>query len=781
MTDIKRASAIVEAPQSSFFRQSLTAFFILISAAFLLLPSLAAAQSYRFNTVTVEGNQRIESSAIVTYAGIARGKTVTGGELNAAYQRVLASGLFESAEVIPQGGRLVIKVVEFPTINKISFEGNDRIKDDDLSVLITSESRRVLNPTVAEKDAAIITQAYSQTGRLAARVTPKIIRRSDNRVDLIFEIFEGGLVEIESITFVGNQQYSERRLRRVLNTKQAGLLRALVKRDTFVEDRIEFDKQLLRDFYLARGYVDFRTTSVNSELAQERDGYFVTFNVQEGQQFTLGEITVLSELPDVDSADFMDALKLRSGATYSPLLIEKSIARLERLALRKGLDFVRIDPRVTRNDRDLSLDVEFVLVKGPRIFVERIDIEGNTTTLDRVLRQQFRIVEGDPFNPREIRESADRIRALEFFETSEVNAREGSTPDQVIIDVDVEEKNTGSLTFGGSFSSDLGLGLVIRFEEKNFLGRGQSLGLGLSTASEVADYYLTFNEPGFLGRDLSFGFALRYQESDRTETRFSLTNGEFTPTMSFPVSEHGRMSLNYSLRNVDMVENTVIVGSLIGTEAARGDIWKSSVGYTYTYDTRRTGLDPNRGFLFQIGQDFGGVSGDYTFVKTQIKASAETKVLQEEVTLRATLEGGMLYSPNSDSRVGDRFNMTSAQFRGFAPFGLGPREIGVTAGQDDALGGKYYAVARFEAEFPLGLPEEYGIAGGLFYDVGTIWGVDQSSANVVQAGSSLRHVVGVSLFWDTPVGPLRFNFSKALSKQPFDNDQPFDFTIRSSF
>lgn len=782
MTNYKRAATRVRAVEDTWLQQAKLAIFVLFTMLLLALPGIVFAQEYKFDSVKVEGNHRIESTAVLNYAGIEKGATVTAGQLNAAYQRILDSGLFETVELIPRGNRLDIKVVEYPTINRVNFEGNARLKDDALSALVESEPRKVLNPTVAERDAARIAEAYSQSGRLAARVTPRIIRLSDNRADLVFEIFEGGITEVERISFVGNQHYSDRRLRRVLESKQAGALRLLIQRDTFVADRIEFDKQVLRDFYLSRGYVDFRTTGVNAELSRERDSYFITFNIQEGQQFSFGEISVNSEIEGIDAAEYLKALKIKPGVVYTPTLVESSIARLERLALRGGHDFVRVDPRVTRNERDLTLDVEFAVVRGPRVFVERIDIEGNTTTLDRVIRNQFRIVEGDPFNPREIRQSAERIRALDFFETSEVNAREGSTPDQVVVDVDVVEKPTGSLKFGGTYSVDNGLGLVISFTERNFLGRGQILNLSLATATQLDDYLFRFVEPAFLGRDLSAGLLLRYQEREPNQVRWASTVGEFQPTLGFPVSENGRLELRYTGRNTDMVldPSLSIPGSLIDAEEARGKIWQSAVGYSYKYDTRFSGLDPNRGVLLEFGQDFGGLGGDYEFISTTGKVVGEAAVLREEVTLRATLEGGMLYSPNKDSRITDRFILSSRQMRGFEPFGIGPREYQAGT-QDDALGGNYYAVARFEAEFPVGLPEEYGLSAGVFYDVGSVWGLDKTSPNVLYEDLSFRHVVGFSIFWDTAIGPLRFNFTKALKKEVQDVERNFDFTISAEF
>ncbi|MBN9886402.1 outer membrane protein assembly factor BamA [Pelagibaca abyssi] len=766
---------------------SVAAVSVAITMAFTALPEQAEAQTFSFSNVSIEGNQRIEPGTILSYAGIARGAPVSAAQLNDAYQRISASGLFETVEIVPQGNTLVIRVVEYPTINRIAFEGNSRMKDEDLAQIVRSQSRRVYSPSTAEQDAQAIAEAYTQQGRVAARVTPKLIKRSENRVDLVYEIFEGGVTEIERIGFVGNQAYSDRRLRRVLETKQAGLLRAIIRSDTFIEDRIAFDRQLLQDFYASRGYVDFRITGVNAELAEERDGYFVTFNVEEGQQFSFGDVSVSSDLPEVDPELFQSAVKLKPGKTYSPSLVENEIARLERLAVREGLNFVRVDPRVTRNDRDLTLDVEFMLTRGPRVFVERIDIEGNTTTLDRVVRRQFDTAEGDPFNPRAIREAAERIRALGYFTDANVEAREGTTPQQVIIDVNVDEQPTGSIGFGGSYSTTSGFGAAISFREGNFLGRGQILSLGINTASSASSYNFNFVEPAFLGRDVAFGLALGYTETDNEYAEFDTAEGQFRPSFSFPISENGRLSLRYTARYTD-ISNTDDddAGQVIRAEEDDGSRIDSSIGYTFSYDTRRTGLNPNAGVLLEFGQDFGGVGGDTNFIKTNLRAVAQTKVWNEEVTLRASFEAGALHYSSGESRVTDRFLLSDSTMRGFEYGGIGPREYDSASDVDDGLGGNYFAVARLEAEFPIGLPEEYGISGGVFYDIGSVWGLsdatkDSTTNKILYDDFRARQVVGVSVFWDSAFGPLRLNFSRPVQKEEHDRDQNFSLSISTEF
>lgn len=757
-------------------------FLVAFTVVWLAGAIAAAAQSYRFTDVVIEGSTRIERGTILSYAGIAQGETVTAGQLNAAYQNVLGSGLFETVEFVPSGSTLVIRVNEYPTVNRIAFEGNRRLKDEELATIVQSQSRRVYSPTLAEQDAARIVQAYEQQGRLAANVDPVIIRRSNNRVDLVFEVREGRVSEVERISFVGNRNYSDRRLRRVLESKQAGLLRAVIQRDTFIADRIAFDQQVLRDFYLARGYVDFQIISATPEFSRERNAFFVTFNVREGQRYSFGEITVSSEVDSIDPDEYLREVRVRQGQTYSPSGVDNTIRRLERLAVRQDRDFIRVDPRITRNDRTLELDIEFVIVRGPRVFVERIDIEGNATTLDRVIRRQFSTVEGDPFNPREIRDGAERIRALGFFSQADVEAREGSAPDQIVVDVDVEEQPTGSLGFGATYSAASGFGASISFSERNFLGRGQTIAAEIGTTASSQSYSFSFTEPAFLGRDLRFSTALGYTETNQaSNTSFNTTSAIIQPSIEFPVSEYGRLRLRYSAQLQEIKDVPAASSTILQAEAAQGALVSSGVGYTYSYRTIGTGLDPDRGVLFRFNQDIAGLGGDVEYLQTTALGVAERKILNGDVTIRAVVEGGVHMSLNNqNSRITDRFNLNN-KMRGFEAFGLGPRDTG--AANNDALGGNYFAVAKLEAEFPLGLPEEYGITGGLFLDMGSVWGLDNraGSSGAVDDSFHLRSAVGFSLFWETPIGPLRFNFSRALEKQPYDIEQDFDLTISTRF
>jgi outer membrane protein insertion porin family len=743
-------------------------------------PGSAAAQDFSFTSVSVVGNERIDPATILSYAGISQGETLTAGQLNDAYQRVIASGLFEEVTFEPQGSTLVITVTERLVIGTVAIEGNRRLDDDRLLAVIESRPREFYSAAKAQSDAAAIAAAYESAGRLAATVRPTIIRRGEDRVDLVFEVSEGGVVEVERISIVGNEAFSDARLRRVLATKQAGLFRALVQRDTLIEDRLAFDSTLLTDFYNSRGYPDFRVVDVTSELSRERDATFITFVVEEGQRYSFGEIGAASTIPGLDAQEFLALSRIRPGTTYSPEAIDAAIRRMEAEALRRGLDFVRIEPQITRDPRTQTLDVTFALSRGPRIFVERIDIEGNQTTLDRVIRNQFRVAEGDPFNPREIRNAAERIRALNYFEDVQVETREGTSAEQVIVEVDVVERPTGSFGFGGSYSISSGLGLLINFEEANFLGRGQRLAFDFDTTADTRSANLSFTEPFFLGRDLAFGLDLFYNTTDNDNSDFSTQVVGFRPSFSFALGEASSLQLRYALSSDEIFD--VATGSSPILQAEEGTKITSALGYTYTFDSRRYGLEEDTRYLLTFGQDFAGLGGDNRYVKTTARAIAQTTALNDDLTLRTTLEGGALNMLDDGvSRVTDRFFLSTRQLRGFEFRGLGPRDL--NAPNEDALGGNYYAVARFEADFPVGLPEEYGISAGVFLDVGSVWGLDNTAGagGPVDDDFSLRSSVGLSIFWTTPIGPLTFNFSNVLESESYDEEQLFDFTITTRF
>ncbi len=738
----------------------------------------ANAQAFSFSNFDIQGNVRTNDASVLQVAGIASGTAVSAGQVNDALQRLQNSGLFESVEVAPRGNTLVITVVEYPTINRISIEGNRRLDDEELLAVIASTPRRVYSPITAERDAAAIAEAYRVTGRLTATATPQIIRRDEGRVDLVFAITEGSVVETQRIAFVGNRDFSDRRLRQILESTQSGLFRAIIRSDTFIEDRIALDQQLLTDFYQDRGYIDFDILSVTPELSRDRGAYFVTFNLREGQSYRIGNLSVVSQLPGADAAVFQSIINVRSGVRYSPRIIDNVITRMENLASDQGLRFVRIEPVLVRDDANLVVNVQFVISRGERVFVERIDIEGNQTTLDRVIRRQFDVVEGDPMDAREIRAAAERIRATGFFADVTVDGRQGTTREQLIIDVDVEEQPTGALGFSASYSSDTGAGLAVNFSEENFLGRGQSLSAGFNTVDGGQSLNFSFGEPAFLRRDLALGLNAYYGVTEEQNQDFDTVRYGIGTSLGFPISENGRIRVFYNYAHDEV--SGLVAGEdsqILIDEPESADT--SSVGVTYSFDNRTTGLNPNAGIAVSLTGEYAGIGGDTEFIRAQIRALAETRVAREEVTLRATFEAGAVNALDDGTRLANRFSLSSRQMRGFESNGLGPRDLGAT--NRNALGGNFFAVARFEAAFPLGLPEEYGISGGVFADVGSVWGLDDTAGGTVDDDFHLRSVIGVSVFWDTALGPLRFNFSSPIQVEDYDRTRSFDFTVEARF
>ncbi|MBA3325336.1 MAG: outer membrane protein assembly factor BamA [Rhodobacteraceae bacterium] len=757
----------------------------------LLMDSPGQAQgTASFSRIDVAGNQRIEADTIRVFAGIEPGQAVTPEELNRAVRRLFDTGLFETVEVMPEAGRLVITVVENPSINQIAFEGNRSLDDENLGMVIELRSRRAFSVAAAEADAQRIIEAYRASGRFGAEVTPVIIRLPDHRVDLVFEVVEGRPTRVQRVNFIGNQVFSDGRLRRVIETSQANLLSGIFGAGSYDQDRIEVDRELLRQFYLERGYIDFSVRSATSEIARERNAFFVTFTVTEGQRYNLGEIAVASSVPGLDPAEFEPLLApALGGGVYNARLVERIVERISFQAGQEGYAFLEVRPRVVKNAADLTVDIVFELVEGDRVFIERIDITGNTRTLDRVIRRQFRVVEGDAFNTRELRNAENRIRALDYFTTVAVDVREGSAPSRALIGVAVEEQPTGSLSLGGSFSSSEGAAAQISITERNFLGRGQTVSLALTASTQFTNVDFTFLEPALFDRDLLGGFQIYFLDRNFEETAYKTRNIGFVPRVGFPISENGRLTLRYTISQDEIYDVEFDSSDII--KAEEGTLITSAVGGTYVFDRRNSPVDPTAGFILTLTQEFAGLGGDTTYSKTSGIARAFTSLFDEDVVLSAALEGGALFA-NDGTTVTQRFITGGDAFRGFARNGVGPRDI-CDRGDcrepqedvkvDDPLGGNFLSVLRLDASFPLGPLEQYGIYGGVFSDIGSLWGLDETFGSMGEVDDEfyLRATAGLSLFVETPFAPLRFNFARAIRKRDFDETENFRFTVATRF
>ena len=761
----------------------------ILASAFLIEPFAglsrqASAQTAetRQQRVVVRGNRRIEAETILSYMNLREGQTVTAEQLNRAVRNLFDTGLFRDVQIIPGENELIVEVVENPSINEIAFEGNSALSDEDLAQIISLRSRLPFTVSAAEADAQAIIEVYRRTGRYGAEVEPVIIERSDNRVDLVFEITEGELTEVDRIDFVGNTVYSDRRLRGVIETSEAGLFSQFFSSDVYDPDRLELDKELLRAFYFERGYADFTVLSATAELSPDRTGFYITFTVSEGEQYTFGEVDTAVEARGLNPEPLIAAVPDDlTGDIYNATLVEDIANELTDLAGQQGFAFVQVRPRPRKNTEERTIDLTFNLVEGPRVFIERIDIEGNSRTLDRVIRRNIEIAEGDPFDSRKIRRARDRIRGLGYFSRVEVDQEEGSSEDRAVLRVRVQEKSTGSLSFGAGFSTSDGPIGSVSLTERNFLGRGQTVTARVNAAGARQVYDFEFIEPAFLDRDLAIGVRAFFIDDDQSdESSFELARLGFTPFVDFPLSVDTRLRLRYEIRRDDLQ-----VGPFASEIIQRDDGSRisSTLGYTLTHDKRNDLVEPTAGYLLTWRQDFAGAGGDARYVNSLARAKGWTAFLGGDIVTSLELEAAGVFGFDDDIRINERYFLGGANLRGFAGGGAGPRDFT----NRDSLGGNYRFTSRLEVTFPLGLPDEFGTYGGFFVDAGTLFGLDGSLVSpttgqvLADDGMEWRVGAGALLFVATPFGPLEMSFGFPVLKQDLDETEVFRLTVGTRF
>lgn len=746
----------------------------------------SAAVGGQISDIRVEGNQRIEPATVLSYMTVMVGQTATASQINESVKALFATGLFRDVQIERRDSVLAVMVDESPVVNQIAFEGNDRIEDDALRTGVTTRERRVFTRAKAEADAAQILEAYRRAGRYGASVEPKIIELPQNRVDLVFEIEEGPLTGVDSISFIGNRAYSDRRLRNEIPTDETSFFNFLSSTDSYDPDRVELDKQVLRQFYLSNGYVDFEVNSAVAELSPDRSGFFLTFTVTEGEQYRFGEIDVISNAEGVDVEELRRLISARQGDIYDIRDVEETITDMTFRLGESGYAFTQITPVPKKDEENRTVGITFEINEGERVFVERIDIKGNTRTLDRVVRRQFELVEGDAFNALQLRRSRSKIRGLGFFSDVDVRTRPGTAPDRIVVETEVEEQSTGQLSFGLGFSTTENVSGEVSIIERNLLGRGQALRLRARISSRTALYDLSFTEPAFLDRDLSVGFDLFRRETDNQDTSsFDITNTGFQPRVSFPLGRYSRLSPRYRISEDEISGVSSTASPLI--QADEGSVITSSLGYEFVYDRRNDATEPTDGFIFRLEQDFAGLGGDARYVRTEASVKGFTTLFSDDVVGSLELAGGANVAFGGyDLQASDRFFLGGDSLRGFEVAGVGPRDQFT----DDTLGGQYFGVARAEVTFPLGLPEEFGLAGGVFGDVGTVWGLDETAtfdpSDPTQTGEvddsfELRAAVGATIFWTSPFGPVRLNFAAPLLEEDGDDDEFFRFSAGTRF
>ncbi len=724
--------------------------------------------------IAVEGTQRIEPETVRSYLLLKPGDPFDADRLDRSLKALFATGLFADVTIQRQGSQLVLRVVENPIINRIAFEGNRRVTTETLQGEVQLKPRVVYSRTKVQNDVKRILELYRRQGRFAAAVEPKIIQLEQNRVDLVFEINEGSLTGIKRISFIGNKQFSESTLLGQLQTKESAWYRFFNYDDTYDPDRLTFDRELLRRYYLKHGYADFRVISAIAELAPDRSGFYVTFTVEEGERYKFGKVDVKATLKDLDPEGLRVDLTINEGDWYNGDAVDETIKQMTDHVGTLGYAFVDIQPETDRHRETLTIDVALAVREGPKVYVERIDVVGNVRTLDKVIRREFRLVEGDAFNTSRLQRSRQRIQNLGFFNKVAVNTQPGSTPDKTVIKVEVEEKSTGELSFGAGYSTtDKVLGNV-QIRERNLLGQGQDLRIATTLSFVRREVDLSFTEPYFLNKDVSAGADVYYiTHNQQSIAQYDDRIQGFSPRLGFQLNETLRETVRYVFNSVFITN--VADGASQFIKDQQGHTITSLVGNEFIYDKRDDRLDPTDGYIVRFSQDFAGLGGDSKFVRPVVKGAFYYPFGGGFV---GTLSGesGAVFGVGRPIKINDRFFVGGDNLRGFRVGGIGPRDITT----QDALGGNTYYAGSVEMSIPLGSPKDFPVSGRIFSDFGSLWGIDSKGPQIADV-HSIRVSAGIGVTVVSPFGPIRIDTGYPIAREQFDRKELFRFSFGTRF
>ena len=789
------------------------------------LAAVTVAEAAVVNRIDVRGNSRVEADTIRGFMQISAGQNVSEADQDQAVRRLFSTGLFSDVRISQSGGTLIVQVDENQIVNQVLFQGNSKVKDEQLIAAVQTQPRAAYSSATTQADVEAIQAAYTSIGRSDAIVSVRTQEIGENRVNVIYDIQEGDRTKIESISFVGNNAFGDSRLKQVIALRESGILSFIQRNDIYDPDRLRTDEETLRRFYYNRGYADFRIVSSVAELDESQNSYFITVTVDEGERYSFGNVTIDSTVAGVDTESLYGEIETQTGEVYSAKDVEDTLVNLTNSLANAGFAFAQVTPRGDRDFASRTIAIDYVIDQGPRAYVERLEIRGNTKTRDYVIRREFDVSEGDAFNQVLVQRAKQRLEDLKYFEKVSVSTAPGAEPDRVIVIVDVVEKATGELSLGGGYTTggeSSGPVAEIGVTERNFLGRGQFIKVSAGAGADTRNYSLSFTEPYFLGRRLAAGFDVYHSESSSGDYDSERTGGDIR--IAAPITEDLTAQIAYNIKQekfgddngttynqftnaqlvdgsgnlfestcgtpnpnnniVDLNGNAAVAppytdSPIINQAICESPYLTSSVSYTLTYNTLDNTNDPRNGFFIQAGQEFAGVGGDANFVKTTGKASY-FHLLNEEYDVIGSLNagGGNVTSFGGDGlRVFDNFFKGQDIVRGFDYKGIGPRQNGVS------IGGNNYANASAEATFPLpGISRDLGFRGAVFADAGSLWGSEyENDPGVIGVDASLRASAGVGLIWASPFGPLRVNYAHPLAKEDFDELQEFSFGFSSRF
>jgi len=762
----------------------------------------SAAPAPVIESITVEGNQRIETSTILSYVLVRVGDPFNPDEIDRSLKALYATGLFQNVALTRMGNGLVVEVLENPIVNEIAFEGRHKLTEDQIKAVIKLRSRAVFTPALAEADRAAILGLYAQKARFGAVVNPVIIRLPENRVNVVFEITEGGPTLVSRIAFVGNNHYSEERLRQVVSSREQAWFRFLSTSDTFDPDRVAYDAELLRRFYLSHGYADFQVLSSTAELTPDRDSFVVTFTLSEGKQYHVGKVNVISDLRDITPEQLQPSVELRPGDLYNGDAVERSTTAMETLVRNRGFAFVQVTPQVARHPDTATLDLQFTVGEGPRVYVERIDIQGNTRTEDKVLRRQFALAEGDAYNASVVTTTKQALKDLGYFGDVDITSAQGSAADRADLTVKVTEKSTGSLSLSAGYATDYGPLIGAGISDSNLAGTGIAWGINGSIAAKQNTADVSVADPYFLDRNMVASIDLFHTfVNEDTTANYEESRAGVNLSIGYQYSEHLGQSWTYSLvdRNLQDTINYTLVSPYI--ELENGSSLLSEIGQTTSLDYRDSKTDPHSGSLWQLGTDFAGVGGQEDYIRAQLHGyyyvPLQAITGNADWVLAISGGAGNLWNVEGNrEQIVDRFFLGGDNLRGFAAGGAGPHDS--TTG--DSLGGRTEWNQTTEVRFPLPVSADIGLSGRAFVDIGGLQGVTrlyshtapggEKTYNYIEAGGvqqevtddgSIRAGAGLGVSWDSPFGLINVDLGVPLHKELHDQTEFFRFDVGKRF
>ena len=757
-----------------------SAWLIAVCATVFLMFGVATVRAQNLGTIReirVEGVQRIEPETVRSYLTIHAGDAFDASKIDESLKALYATSLFADVSIRRENDYVVVQVVENPIINRLAFEGNNRIDTKTLEAEVQLKSRMVYTRTRVQTDVKRILDIYRREGRFAATVEPKIIKQPENRVDLVFEVDEGAPTKISNIAFIGNRRFTDDKLQAIIQSQQTHWYSFLTGDDVYDPDRLQSDRELLRRFYLKSGYADFKINSAVAELSQDRKAFFVTFSLDEGPRYKFGEVKINTTLPDVDISKLTDSLRTTKGDWYNADRVEETVNRLTDAVIAQGHPFVDVRPTVNRDRDRLAIDVTYDIAEGQRLFVQRIEIHGNTRTQDKVIRRQFRIVEGDAFNTARYNRTQRALKELGYFKKAEMSRSEGSSPDQTVIDVNVEEQPTGSLNVGAGYSTTNGIITLLSISEQNLFGRGLQGSITLQLGSNQDSAFLSMTDPAFLDRNMSAGFDLGQTRTDSTANlTFQQRNTSLTLRTGFNYNDRLSQGFRYfakedEISSVDPSASQFIQAE-VGTRTASG------FGQTLSYDVTDSKIDPTDGYTIGMSNDFAGFGGSTRYMKNSVSGTTYYPILQESV-LSFNGRLAAVTGIGQDVHLSDRYFLGGDNFKGFAKGGVGPRDL--TPGTNNsALGGNMLYTAGSELSTPLSVAKEFGLRGIFWGQIGSLWNVDVSGPSVAD-DASMRASIGFGLSLRTPVGPVRVDLGFPVMKKNYDDDEIFSFSLGQRF